>query len=376
MYFRKILCTATFATLAAAAVAKQIPTPYSPEGHDEPVSDELAERDAEAAAVRTAAWEAAHGGPAPSYAFGEEHDAGAWHVAREATGEVPDFGDEEVDVSLEGYGDFEERDVDGSDGFEETEEDDDDAVLTRRDAEDEDEVDEGGEIDYSLEGYDADVLQRRNASPDNEGEIDYSLEGYDAETEEEGEPSLEARGIDYDEDDYLNSQEHKDFLAEHGVFERDAQDDAVPDSGDEEVDTSLEGYGEALEARDVADEASEVPDFGDEEVDTSLEGYGEGLQPRGVEGDEDVGEVPDFGDEEVDASLEGYGDRYARDAADEVPDFGDEEVDTSLEGYGEKLLTRDVEDNDGDEYEDYDASASAAYADEPVAEEMEAPAIE
>lgn len=342
MYFRKILCTATFATLAAAAVAKQIPTPYSPEGHDEPVSDELAERDAEAAAVRTAAWEAAHGGPAPSYAFGEEHDAGAWHVAREATGEVPDFGDEEVDVSLEGYGGSEERDVDGGDEFEETEEGE-DAGLTRRDAEDEDGDDEGGEIDYSLEGYDADVLQRRDASPDNEGEIDYSLEGYDAETEEEGEPSLEARGIDDDEEDYLNSQEHKDFLAEHGVFERDAQDDAVPDFGDEEVDTSLEGYAETLEARDVADETSEVPDFGDEEVDTS---------------------------------LEGYGDLYARDAADEVPDFGDEEVDTSLEGYGEKLLTRDVEANDGDEYEDYDASASAAYAEEPVAAEMEAPAIE
>lgn len=375
MYFRKILCTATFATLAAAAVAKQIPKPYSSEGHEESTAtddnDELAERDA----VRTAAWEAAHGGPAPSYASGEEHDAGAWHVAREATGEVPNFGDEEVDVSLEGYGGFEERDVDGVDGFEEIEEDD-DSELTRRDAEDEDEDEEGEEIDYSLEGYDADVLQRRDASADDGGEIDYSLEGYDAETEEEGEPSLEARGVDDDEDDYLNSQEHKDFLAEHGVFERDAQDDAVPDFGDEDVDTSLEGYGEALEARDVADETSEVPDFGDEEVDTSLEGYGEGLHARGLEGDEDVGEVPDFGDEEVDISLEGYGDLYARDAADEVPDFGDEEVDTSLEGYGERLLTRDVEDNDGDEYEGYDASASAAYADEPVAEEMEAPAIE
>lgn len=78
MYFRNVVCTVALATLASAAVAKQIPTPYSSnEAYEDSVDDEIFERDAEAEAARTAAWETAHGGAAPSYHYGEEHDPSA-----------------------------------------------------------------------------------------------------------------------------------------------------------------------------------------------------------------------------------------------------------------------------------------------------------
>ena len=83
MYFRNVVCTVALATLASAAVAKQIPTSYN-SGEGESTTEEVFEREAEPEPARTAVWEQAHGGPAPSYKFGEEHDASAWHIARDA----------------------------------------------------------------------------------------------------------------------------------------------------------------------------------------------------------------------------------------------------------------------------------------------------
>lgn len=335
MYFRNILCSVAFATLASAAVAKQIPTPYASDSHEDG-SEEILERDAEAEAVRKAAWEEAHGGEAPSYHFGEAHDPSAWHVARDAepmaeadrpTGwaswlggyakprnkhlkpyhheetadikardvddaegdedfddedfanleardvsddEVPDFGDEEVDTSLEGYGEgegLEARDVEDED----FEEDDEPEGLESRDA------DGGaGDADYSLDGYDFD-----------ESEEDFEKRDVDEEYEE------------VDEEDFSNIQA------------RDVKDDEIPDFGDEEADTSLEGYDEPadLEARSVGDEgqseseSDQVPDFGGEEVDTSLEGYDADLEERDVE-DDDVTEDLDDETNNADAAYE------------------------------------------------------------------------
>ena len=356
MFFRNLLCTVTLATLASAAVAKQIPTSYN-SGESESTTEEVFEREAEPEPARTAVWEQAHGGPAPSYKFGEEHDASAWHIARDANPmadaepeaepgwanvggnrqqkpgnhfareanpmaeteaepgwanvggnrqhrpvswvsslseavknaiptdrpflkggpskfegkfkptretdddeeveglftrdpspedlEIPDFGDEEVDTSLEG-------------------------LLVRRDAEsDDDEADSDADEPYDesqadLSGYDAGILQRR--SDGTADEIDYSLEGYEEETfeideEEKAVRLIQARDYEEDEvaadDEYLHSDEHREFLASHGVTERSFEDD-IQDAEHDRID-----------ARDVNEP---VPDFGDEEVDTSLEG--------------------------------------------------------------------------------------------------------
>ena len=356
MFFRNLLCTVTLATLASAAVAKQIPTSYN-SGESESTTEEVFEREAEPEPARTAVWEQAHGGPAPSYKFGEEHDASAWHIARDANPmadaepeaepgwanvggnrqqkpgnhfareanpmaeteaepgwanvggnrqhrpvswvsslseavknaiptdrpflkggpskfegkfkptretdddeeveglftrdpgpedlEIPDFGDEEVDTSLEG-------------------------LLVRRDAEsDDDEADSDADEPYDesqadLSGYDAAILQRR--SDGTADEIDYSLEGYEEETfeideEEKAVRLIQARDYEEDEvaadDEYLHSDEHREFLASHGVTERSFEDD-IQDAEHDRID-----------ARDVNEP---VPDFGDEEVDTSLEG--------------------------------------------------------------------------------------------------------
>lgn len=370
MFFRNLLCTVTLATLASAAVAKQIPTSYN-SGESESTTEEVFEREAEPEPARTAVWEQAHGGPAPSYKFGEEHDASAWHIARDANPmadaepeaepgwanvggnrqqkpgnhfareanpmaeteaepgwanvggnrqhrpvswvsslseavknaiptdrpflkggpskfegkfkptretdddeeveglftrdpgpedlEIPDFGDEEVDTSLEG-------------------------LLVRRDAEsDDDEADSDADEPYDesqadLSGYDAGILQRR--SDGTADEIDYSLEGYEEETfeideEEKAVRLIQARDYEEDEvaadDEYLHSDEHREFLASHGVTERSFEDD-IQDAEHDRID-----------ARDVNEP---VPDFGDEEVDTSLEGMYLGTRDTDDEDDD------------------------------------------------------------------------------------------
>ena len=370
MFFRNLLCTVTLATLASAAVAKQIPTSYN-SGESESTTEEVFEREAEPEPARTAVWEQAHGGPAPSYKFGEEHDASAWHIARDANPmadaepeaepgwanvggnrqqkpgnhfareanpmaeteaepgwanvggnrqhrpvswvsslseavknaiptdrpflkggpskfegkfkptretdddeeveglftrdpgpedlEIPDFGDEEVDTSLEG-------------------------LLVRRDAEsDDDEADSDADEPYDesqadLSGYDAGILQRR--SDGTADEIDYSLEGYEEETfeideEEKAVRLIQARDYEEDEvaadDEYLHSDEHREFLASHGVTERSFEDD-IQDAEHDRID-----------ARDLGEP---VPDFGDEEVDTSLEGMYLGTRDTDEEEDD------------------------------------------------------------------------------------------
>lgn len=413
MYFRNLLCTVTFATLASAAVAKQIPSPY-PSGESESTTEDVFERDAtaEAEPARTAVWEEAHGGPAPSYKYGEEHDANAWHIAREAepmpgaepepgwanvggnrqhkpgnwaswvssgvkkaiptikpfatkgglkkyhgkqnhardadgaeiegfeidddeleklyarginaeTIEIPDFGDEEVDTSLEGL--LEARDVSGDDD-KEADKDSSEEPYTYDDSQED------------LSGYDAGILTRR--SDGSADEIDYSLDGYDTsydDDEDEDTKVIKARDLDEDEvaadDEYLHSDEHREFLASLGVTERSLEDD-LEDAEHDRLD--------ARDLKDIAGDDAQIPDFGDEEVDTSFEGME--LETRDVEGEDD----------------------------DEYPDFGDANVDTSLDGYDKPLQARGFDgeaDEDGDS-EDYDADA--AYDGAEVVEELTA----
>jgi hypothetical protein len=428
MFFRNLLCTVTLATLASAAVAKQIPNPYTSD-RDDSTTEEVFEREAEPEPARTAAWEQAHGGPAPSYKYGEGHDASAWHIARDANAmpeaepeadpgwpnvggnrqpkpsnfafprdanpepeadpgwpnvggnrqpkpgnwasrlssgvqdalptikpffkggpskfegkftqareadgsnsgnvnvheepedlvardanpndlEIPDFGDQDVDTSLAGL------------------------LLPREAAGDQDshkrepkEQFNGSKEDLS--GYDTGVLQSR--SDGTADEIDYSLAGYEAETfesdEEEKEVRLiQARDLDEDElfndDEYLHSDEHREFLASHGVTKRsfeddiqdaehdriDARDLPIPDFGGQDVDTSLDGM--YLGARD-ADADAIVPNFDDQNVDVSLEGYDAPVvHARGAAGDESEDE-----DKDDDRKEDGSEDHYDADAA-------------------------------------------------------------
>ncbi|KAK4542190.1 hypothetical protein LTR36_007037 [Oleoguttula mirabilis] len=118
----------------------------------------------------------------------------------------------------------------------------------------------------------------------------------------------ESYEIEHDPHGHEESRDH--------FFERD-----VPDFGEEEVDTSLEGYGEESELH-----TRSIPVFDDEEVDTSLEGYGDEFELN-------ARSIPDFDEDDVDVSLEGYT-LHAR----SEPEFDEEDVDTSLEGYGESEL--------------------------------------
>ena len=422
MFFGNLLCTVTLATLASAAVAKQIPTPYTSE-QSESNSEEVFEREAKPEPARTAAWEEAHGGPAPTYHYGEEygedHDASAWHIAREANPmaeaeaepgwanvggnrqkkpghwghaareaeaeaepgwanvggnrqkkpgnwgswvsegvkkpftkggptkfknmlnnhardeeadgpddedfddneapagllardprpedlDIPDFGDQVVDTSLKGL--LDRRD-DGDDDVDDDEEDGYDGERTELPRRSDGTADE---IDYSLEGYEAETeLPRR--SDGTADEIDYSLEGYEGETfENEDEEKefrlIQARDLAEDQvtvdDEYLHSDEHREFLASHGVTERsfgddlqdaehdriDARDVPFPHFGDQDVDTSLEGM--YLPTRDV--DGEDAPDYYGQDIDFSLEGYDEAVvQARGV--DEQVADAAEDG---------------------------------------------------------------------------------
>jgi hypothetical protein len=245
---------------------------------------------------------------------------------------IPDFGDQVVDTSLEG-------------------------LLERRDAEDDDEDDgyDGEKTELSsdgskadLSGYDAGVLQRR--SDGTADEVDYSLEGYEKESfeteEEEKEIRLiQARDLAEDQvaanDKYLHSDEHKEFLASHGVTERSFGDD-LEDAEHDRID--------ARDANKV-NGANVVPDFGDAKVDTSLEGMS--LPARDVNGETDA---PDYYGEEIDFSLEGYDEAVVQ--ARGVPD--------------EKA---DAEEGEGEEGSK-DSDADAAYANAEVVEEFFAPGPE
>jgi hypothetical protein len=437
MFFPNLLCTVTLATLASAAVAKQIPTPYTSE-QSESNSEDVLKREAEPEPARTAVWEQSHGGAAPTYKFGEGHDVHAWHIAREANPmaeaeaeaepgwanvggnrqkkpgkwvhtareadpmpeaeaepgwanvggnrqkkpgnwgswvpegvkkpftkggpskfknllsnhprdgpdaeedfdvneapagllardprpedlDIPDFGDQVVDTSLKGL--LDRRD----DG------DDDDDEEDGYDGEQTELASDGSKADLS--DYDPKVLQSRSGSTG--GEIDYSLEGYEAETfeneEEEKEFRLiQARDLAEDQvavdDEYLHSDEHREFLASHGVTERSFGDD-LQDAEHDRID-----------ARDVGKVDVPIPDFGDQVIDTSLGGMD--LPTRDVKGE------------------------------DTAPDYYGQDIDFSLEGYDNAIVqARGVDEQVADAAQDgYDPDA--AYADAEVVEEFIAP---
>jgi hypothetical protein len=408
MYFRNVVCTVALATLASAAVAKQIPTPYSSnEAYEDGLGDEVYERDAEAEAARTAAWEQAHGGVAPSYHYGEEHDAAAWHVARDAEAEpgwrhggqppawfaslrsaansatdavknaVPTAkpftkqsgGLKKHHGSHKLHGDHGKhaRDVEEDDDDDDQFENDPDDVLYARDFEDDPISDFGDqEVDTSLEGllhardvnvddeeeveepenpdltgYDEEILQRR--SDGTADEIDYSLEGYDDFEEDEAlGPIIQARSLDEDEDadydDYLRSEEHRSLLESIGVTKRDAEDDAQDE----------EEFDEALYLQQQGEDAADI-------------------EARAVV-DDDVPEY-DFDEEAFEGELE------QRDVDQEEFDLPDG-TDTSLEGLADgPIYTRSVDDEDLEDDSDVDANADAAYDDAEVAEELVAPVL-
>jgi hypothetical protein len=416
MYFRNVLCTVALATLASAAVAKQIPTPYDDDVYEGEV-DEVFERDAEAEPARTAAWEEAHGGPAPSYHYGEEEqDAGAWHVARDAeaepswqngqppawlaslrakahkatnaiksavptiptathltkphtkqsgglkkhhgahkmhahtksahardvddaeedsdnypdldeeeisnimtrdVGDIPDFGELDVDTSLDGL--LGAHDVDTS--------------------EEEEDVKPPAESEQDLSGYDSEILARRNADG-SDNTADYSPEDLDAfynswESAHNDHPH-EARDLSDDDNadynEYLAGEEHRALAEGFGATKRDV-DDYYQD--EEEFDAELHARQEVANDEIPNDEIPEI----DEE---DIEGF---LQARSADGSE-------------------------------VPDFGDLEVDTSLEGMsGAPIHARGVDDEDLEGDGDVDANADAAYEGEEVVEELVAPVL-
>ena len=410
MYFRNVVCTVALATLASAAVAKQIPTPYSSnEAYEDSVDDEVFERDAEAEAARTAVWEQAHGGAAPSYHYGQEHDPAAWHVARDAEAEpgwkhngqppawfasLKSAANSATDAVKNAvptakpftkHGGLKKhhgshklhgshtRDVE--DEEDDQFENDPDDILYARDFDDDPIPDFGDlDVDTSLEGlleargvdveddddgeeepanpdlsgYDPEVLQRR--SDGTADSIDYSLEGYDeTEADEELNPIIQARALneeeDEDYDNYLRSEEHRSLLESIGVTKRDAEDDAQDE----------EEFDEALYARQEANGFF------------SEDGEDQGLEAR-AEVDDDVPEY-DIDEEAWQGELE------ARDVDQEEYDLPDG-TDTSLDGLQDgPIYTRSVDDEDLEDDDDVDENADAAYEGAEVVEELVAPVL-
>lgn len=419
MYFRNVICTVALATLASAAVAKQIPTPYSStDSYEDAVDDEVFEREAEAEAARTAAWEEAHGGTAPSYHYGEEHDEAAWHVARDAEvepgwknvngGQPPAWlahlkskatsATEAVKNAVPTVKPFTKqsgglkkhhgshklhnkqhtRDVDSED---DDEFEDEDEVLYARDFDDDPIPDFGDEdVDTSLEGlleardvdleeegedepenpdlsgYDEDVLQRR--SDGTADDVDYSLEGYDdIEDSEELDPVIKARSLNEENeyDEYLRSEEHRSLLESIGVTKRDAEDDLQDE----------EEFDEELYAR--TNELDLLAEGEDDEDDEDLAE----LHARDVVDDE----AEEF---DIDDEADNLEELHARDVVDdEVQEFDiDDDVDTSLDGLGgSPIHARGVDDEDLEDDEDVDSAADAAYDGAEVVEELVAPVL-
>jgi hypothetical protein len=253
MYFRNVLCTVALATLASAAVAKQIPASYDDDDVYEEELDDVFERDAEAEPARTAAWEEAHSGPAPSYHFGdEEEDAGAWHVARDAEAE-PSWQSGQPPAWLASLRSKAHKATDAIKS----------AVPT------------------------ATHLTKPHTKQSGGLKKHHGSHKMDTHTK-----SAHARDVDEEEDS-----------------------DGYPDLSDEEID--------GIMARDVGD----IPDFGELDVDTSLEGLeGAPLHARGVDEEEDF-ETP----AESEQDLSGYDSeilaRRNADGTDNEADYTREELD-------------------------------------------------
>lgn len=409
MYFRNVVCTVALATLASAAVAKQIPTPYSSnEAYEDSVDDEIFERDAEAEAARTAAWEKAHGGAAPSYHYGEEHDPSAWHVARDAEAEpgwkhngqppawfasLKSAANSATDAvknavptakpfakqsgglkkhhgshKLHGNHGSHTRDVedDEDEQFENDPDDifardlDDDPIpdfgdqdvdtsleglLEARGVEVEDEDGEEEPANPDLTGYDPEVLQRRDDGTADE--IDYSLEGYDIdqETDEEIAPVVQARSLSEDEDaDYDNYLNSEEHRSLLESIGVTKRDSEDDIQDEDEFDSELYARQEAS-------------GFSDED-----ENY-EGLEARAEVADD----VPEYDIEE---------DFFKDDLETRDVDQEEFDIDTSLEGLEDgPVHTRSVEDEDLEDDGDVDSNADAAYEGVEVAEELVAPVL-
>ena len=426
MFFRNLLCTVTLATLASAAVAKQIPTSYN-SGESESTTEEVFEREAEPEPARTAVWEQAHGGPAPSYKFGEEHDASAWHIARDANPMAEAEAEAEPGWANVGGnrqkkpGNHFARDAN-----------------PMADAEPEAEpgwANVGGNRQQKPGNH---FAREANPMAETEAEPGWANVGGNRQHRPVSwvsslseavknaiptdRPFLKG-GPSKFEGKFKPTRETDDDEEVEGLFTRDPgpEDLEIPDFGDEEVDTSLEGLLVRRDAESDDDEADFDADEPYDESQADLSGYDAGILQRRSDGTAD----------EIDYSLEGYeeetfeideeekavrliqardyeedevaaDDEYlhsdehreflashgvtersfeddiqdaehdridARDVNEPVPDFGDEEVDTSLEGM--YLGTRDTDDEDDDSEDSYDADA--AYADAEVVQEFVAP---
>jgi hypothetical protein len=411
MYFRNAVCTVALATLASAAVAKQIPTPYSTDEAYEDAVDEVFERDAEAEAARTAAWEQVHGGAAPSYHYGEEHDASAWHVARDAEAEpgwkhngqppawlanLKSAANSATDAvknavptakpftkqsgglkkhhgghKLHGNHGTHTRDVEEEEDDEF--ENDPNLPLWARDFENDPVPDFGDlDVDTSLEGlleardvnveddeeveepenpdlsgYDSEVLERR--ADGTADEIDYSLDGYEGfEEDEELDPIVQARSLNEDDD-----MDYDTYLRS------------------EEHRALLESVG--VTKRDAEDDAQDEAEFDEQLYANQQEGeflhesYDGGLAARGVI-DEDFPEHIYDEDDAFSGELE------QRDVDQEELDIP-EGVDTSLEGLTDgPIFARGVEEDVDDDDDEHDNS-DAAYDGVEVAEELVAPVL-
>jgi len=190
--------------------------------------------------------------------FGQEVKHGVNHFA----GDVPDFGDKEVDTSLEGYGDLHARDAEAEPGVQGSFEHWGNMMKDAVHKADE-------KIEHHAQHFARDI-------PDFDGEeVDTSLEGYDDIHARDAEPEADAYNMGF--------VAHPTGSFPHGMIPKHGNHWArdVPDFGGEDVDTSLAGY-ESLRTRDV-------PDFGDEDIDTSLEDYS--LHARDVEGGKESEEV-------------------------------------------------------------------------------------
>jgi hypothetical protein len=408
MYFRNVVCTVALVTLASAAVAKQIPTPYSSnEAYEDGLDDEVYERDAEAEAARTAAWEQAHGGAAPSYHYGEEHDAAAWHVARDAEAEpgwkhggqppawfaslrsaansatdavknaVPTAkpftkqsgGLKKHHGSHKLHGDHGKhaRDVEEDDDDDDQFENDPDDVLYARDFEDDPIPDFGDqEVDTSLEG----LLHARDVNVDDEEEVEEpenpDLTGYDEEILQRRSDGT-ADEIDYSLEGYDDFEEDEALGPIIQARSLDEDEDADYDDylRSEEHRSLLESIG--VTKRDAEDDAQDEEEFDEalylqQQVEDAAD-----IEARAVV-DDDVPEY-DFDEEAFEGELE------QRDVDQEEFDLPDG-TDTSLESLADgPIYTRSVDDEDLEDDSDVDANSDAAYDDAEVAEELVAPVL-
>lgn len=410
MYFRNVVCTVALATLASAAVAKQIPTPYSTNEAYEDDIDEVFERDAEAEAARTAAWEEAHGGAAPSYHYGEEHDAAAWHVARDAeaepgwkhgganpawlehlkskAGQATDAVKNAVPTAkpftkqsgglkkhhgshkLHGSHGKHAREVeDNEDDDNDQFENDPDDILYARDVEDDlipDFVDL--DVDTSLEG----LLEARDVNvEDEDGEEepeDADLSGYDSEilqrrsdgTAEEIDYSLEGYDLDQPEDEELSP-----LIQARSLNEDSEYDDYLRS---EEHRSLLESIG--VTKRDAEDDAQDEAEF-DEQLYLSQ-------QDSDFLSDDPADYAnlvarDSLHDEDFEGDYEG--ELEQRDVDQQEYDLPDG-TDASLEGLSDgPIYTRSVDDEDLEDDEDVDSNSDAAYDGAEVVEELVAPVL-